>query len=102
MNETCWRASNLTVRPPQRDRRYLVRLVMRRLAFLIALTSWVLLMVDRPEMSSRRATSIKCLLDALASTPSAEVPEGFGPPLRARVSDGPFSAFGSQWSPTFS
>ena len=27
---------------------------------------------------------------------------GFGPPLRARVSDGPFSAFGSQWSPTFS
>ena len=35
-------------------------------------------MVERPEMSSRRATSIRCFFDALASTPSADLPFGIG------------------------
>ena len=48
----------------------------RRLAFLIAATNSSLFIVERPEMSSRRATSIKCFLDALASTPSADLPVG--------------------------
>ena len=55
-----------------------MRPLTRRLAFLIAFTNWSLVMVERPEMSSRRATSIKCFFEALASTPSAEVPVGFG------------------------
>ena len=59
-NETCWRASTLTRERPQwRGNRYLARLLALRLAFLIALTSWVLVMVERPEISSRRATSIR-------------------------------------------
>jgi hypothetical protein len=54
------------------------------LAFLIADTSSPLLIVERPEISSRRATSTRCFFDALASTPSADLPFAFGPPLRAR------------------
>ena len=34
--------------------RYLLRLLTRRLAFLIAFTNWTLVMVERPEMSRRR------------------------------------------------
>ncbi|SKV30221.1 Uncharacterised protein [Mycobacteroides abscessus subsp. abscessus] len=39
---------------------------------------------------------------ALVSTPSAVLPRAFGPPLRARSSEGPRVSFSSQWSPTFS
>src|SRR4029077_11282315 len=59
-------------------------------------------MVERPGIPSLRATSTRCFFDAFASTPSADLPFGLGPPLRARESDGPFLALGSQWSPTFS
>src|SRR3954467_6087405 len=79
-----------------------LRLLSRRLAFLIASTSSSLVIDDRPLISSRLATSSRCFLLAFASTPSALLPLAFGPPLRARESDGPLEPLGSQWSPTFS
>jgi hypothetical protein len=74
----------------------------RRLCFLIASTSSDLVIVERPGTSSRRATSSKCFLLALASTPSADGPVLLGPPPSARLSEGPRFSLGSQWSPTFS
>ena len=79
-----------------------MRLLARRLAFWIADTSSSLLIEERPATPRRRARSRRCFLVALALTPSALCPVGFGPPLRARSSEGPFSSLGSQWSPAFS
>src|SRR5215210_3330418 len=78
--------------------------VPRSLALPIASTSSSLLIVDRPGTSSRFATSIRWVFVALASTPPAVRPALRlpGPVFSARSSDGPFSAFCSQWSPTFS
>ena len=70
-------------------------------AFWIASTSSSLFIDERPGMSSFFATSSRCAFDAFASTPPfVVVPPG--PPCSAPSSDGPFSSFGSQWSPTFS
>src|SRR5688500_16650140 len=79
-------------------------LVARAFAFCSALTSWSLVIRDRPGTSRRLARSIGCALDALASTPPAVLPplRAAGPLLAAWLSEGPFSFFGSQWSPTFS
>jgi hypothetical protein len=70
----------------------------------MALTSSSFVIRERPLTSSFFATSIRCVLDALASTPAA-----VGRDLRedgverdAWASDGPFRLLGSQWSPTFS
>ena len=68
----------------------------RRFCFLMASTSSDLFIVDLPCTSRRRATSSRCFLLALASTPSAERPVLFGPPPLARSSEGPFFVFGSQ------
>ena len=68
----------------------------RRLAFMIADTNSSLFIVERPAMSSRRATSIRCFFDAFASTPSADLALGIrtaaaGPRVRR-----PFLSLGSQ------
>ena len=55
------------------------------MAFLIAATNSSLLIVDRPEISSRRATSTRCFFDELALTPSALEPLAFGPPPRPLI-----------------
>src|SRR6185369_222140 len=78
--------------------------VFRLFAFLIALTSSSLVIRDRPLTSSRFARSIRCALDALASTPPAvdRDPRDAGVDRAACLSDGPLRPLGSQWSPTFS
>src|SRR6266487_3350464 len=68
----------------------------------MASTSSSLRMLDRPLMSSRRATSIRWDLEALASTPSAVSAGRRLAPRAACSSLGPFCFLGSQWSPTFS
>jgi hypothetical protein len=47
------------------------RALARRFALLMAETNSSLFILVRPEMSKRRATSIKCFLLAFASTPSS-------------------------------
>ena len=72
--------------------------VFRLFAFLIALTSSPLVIRDRPLMSSRFATSIRWVLDALASTPPAvdrDVRDD-GVDRAACESDGPLRPLGSQ------
>src|SRR4051794_9236541 len=65
--------------------------VERLLAFWMAWTSSCLLIVDRPRTSRRRATSMRCALLALASTPPAVFPpprRGGPPGLGARPGGG--------------
>src|SRR3954453_9587727 len=71
------------------------------LAFWIASTSSALVILDRPRTSRRPATSSRCFLLALASTPPA-VGRSVSTPPAACSSLGPRCSFGSQWSPTFS
>src|SRR5829696_9075008 len=73
----------------------------RSLAFGSASTSSVLVMLERPLMPSRVASSYRCFLEAFASTPPA-VGRSVSTPPSACWSDGPRRSFGSQWSPTFS
>ena len=73
----------------------------RLLAFCNALTSSPLLIAERPGMSSLVASSYRCFLEALASTPPA-VGRLVSRPPSACGSDGPLFSFGSQRSPTFS
>src|SRR5688500_5621094 len=79
--------------------------VWRWLALSIASTSSRLFIDERPGTSSRFATSYRCSLVALASTPpwvGVLEARALGPLLAAWASDGPLPSLGSQWSPTFS
>src|SRR3954452_8953707 len=67
----------------------------------MASTSSFFFIFDRPVIDSRLATSSKCSLLALASTPPLVFRSVFRPPA-AWASEGPFLPFFSQWSPTFS
>src|SRR6185503_7403620 len=80
------------------------RALSRSLALAIASTSSSLLIRDRPRTSSRLAMSIRCALDAFASTPPAVARDRRedGAERAACGSEGPLRSFGSQWSPTFS
>src|SRR6185437_17084111 len=80
------------------------RALSRSLALAIASTSSSLLIRDRPRTSSRLATSIRCALDAFASTPPAVARDRRedGAERAACGSEGPLRSLGSQWSPTFS
>src|SRR5215217_8602876 len=73
----------------------------RSLAFCSASTSSVLVMLERPLMPSRVASSYRCFLEAFASTPPA-VGRSVSTPPSACSSEGPGRSLGSQRSPTFS